>query len=122
MSDRERPSLEPGLAVFSQGKVKEAKIKAVLMPAVGYFINWLRYNDPIDDFRGWEFWLPTRTRQPMTVLPGMNQTQVVWIMGWPLSEHPENDLDSVWSYRSVPHYNIIFKDGKVVKVDVGRLP
>lgn len=122
MSDRERPSLEPGLAVFSQGQGKQTKLKGMLMPTVSYFTNRLRYNDPVEDFQNFESMLPLRKGQMLTVLPGMNQTQVIWIMGWPLSQHPENGFDSVWSYRVVPHYNIVFKNGKVAKVDIGRLP
>lgn len=122
MADRSRPSLEPGLAVFSVGKGKGVKLKGMLMPSVGYFTNLFRNHDPVQDFKGWESWLPSQTGQPMTVLPGMNQMQVRWIMGPPLSESSESGPDTTWSYRVVPHHNIVFKAWKVVKVDIGRLP
>lgn len=122
ISDRQRPSLEPGLAVFSEGKEKLARLKGMLMPTVFHFQSRLQYRSPEADFQSLKGWDVLLEKQALTVQPGMTQMQVLWIMGWPLDQTLENGPDSTWNYRSVPHYNVIFKDSKVVKVDVGRLP
>lgn len=116
-ADMERISLEPGIAVLGIGSGKSMQVRAIFMPSVDYFATILRNQGPQQDFANLKVPLSRLT----DVSKGMTEAQVWWLNGPPIKMSTSGS-DTIWTYCNVPAVQYTFRNGKVTRIDIGRLP
>ncbi len=120
-ADRERISLEPGIAVLGIGSGKSMQVKAIFMPSVDYFATILRNQGPQQDFAKLKAPLSRPLSRLTDVSKGMTEAQVWWLKGPPI-DRAKSGSDTIWTYRYVPAVQYTFRNGKVTRIEIGNLP